>query len=71
MENPQYLIDTNVVIDYPGKKLPATGIDFMNSIIDAVPNVSVITKIKVLGFSTHNQYYQLLSNSWMMRQYWI
>ena len=34
--------------------------DFMNTIIDAVPNVSVITKIEVLGFSAPDKHYQLL-----------
>lgn len=51
MEQPQYLIDTNVGIDYLGKKLPLSGMNFMNGIIDDVPNVSVITKIEVLGFN--------------------
>ncbi len=62
MEQPQYLIDTNVVIDYLGKKLPSAGMDFMNGIIDAVPNVSVITKIEVLSFNTSSENYQLLVN---------
>lgn len=34
--------------------------DFMNSIIDAVPTISVITKIEVLGFNAPNEPYQLL-----------
>lgn len=62
MEQPQYLIDTNSVIDYLGNKLPATGMEFMNNVIDAVPNVSVITKIEVLGFSAPDEHYQLLTN---------
>lgn len=62
MEQPQYLIDTNVVIDYLGKKLPATGINFLNGIIDAIPKVSVVTKIEVLGFKTSDEHYQLLTN---------
>jgi predicted nucleic acid-binding protein len=62
MEQPQYLIDTNAVIDYLGKKLPASGMDFMNRIIDAVPNVSVVTKIEVLGFNAPDEHYQLLVN---------
>lgn len=44
MEQPQYLIDTNVVIEYLVSKLPASGMDFMNTVIDAVPNVSVVAK---------------------------
>ena len=42
MEQPQYLIDTNAVIDYLGKKIPPSGMDFMGPIVDSVPNVSVI-----------------------------
>lgn len=62
MEQPQYLIDTNVVIDYLGKKLPLSGMEFMNGIVDAVPNISVITKIEVLGFNASEEHAQLLFN---------
>ncbi len=62
MEQPQYLIDTNAVIDYLGKKLLAAGMDYMNSIIDAGPNVSVITKIEVLGFNTLDEHYSILTS---------
>ena len=61
MEQPQYLIDTNVVIDYLGQKLPVSGMNFMNAIIDAIPNVSVVTKIEVLGFNAPDNHYQLLT----------
>lgn len=62
MEQTQYLIDTNAVIDYLGNKLLISGMDFMNTIIDAVPNVSVVTKIEVLGFNAPEQHNQLLVN---------
>lgn len=62
MEQPQYIIDTNSVIDYLGNKLPDIGMDFMNGIVDVVPNVSVVTKIEVLGFNTTDEHYQLLTN---------
>jgi len=62
MEQPQYLIDTNAVIDYLGKKLPDNGSDFMNGIVDAIPNVSVVTKIEVLGFKASAEHYKLLFN---------
>lgn len=62
MEQPQYLIDTNAVIDYLGNKLPFSGMDFMNKVIDEVPNVSVVTKIEVLGFNTLEEHYRLLIN---------
>ena len=60
MEQPQYLIDTNVVIDYLGKNLPTSGMTFMNVVIDTVPTISVVTKIEVLGFNTTEEHYQLL-----------
>jgi predicted nucleic acid-binding protein len=62
MEQKQYLIDTNSFIDYLGKKLPAGGMDFIDGIIDAVPNVSVIIKIEVPGFNAPEEHSQLLVN---------
>lgn len=47
MEQPQYLIDTNVVIDYLGRKLPVSGMNFMHGVINAVPNISIVTNIEV------------------------
>jgi predicted nucleic acid-binding protein len=61
MEQKKYLIDSNVVIDYLSQKLPSNSMDFMNGIIDATPNVSVITKIEVLGFNSDNESYLLLN----------
>jgi predicted nucleic acid-binding protein len=48
----QYLIDTNVVFDYFSASLPATGLLFMDSVIDAIPNLSVITQIELLCWKT-------------------
>lgn len=62
MEQSQYLIDTNAIIDYLGQKLPPAGMEFMNPILDNVPNVSVISKIEVLGFNASEQYCLLLSD---------
>lgn len=62
MEQPQYLIDTNVVIDYLGDKFPTSSMGFMNTVIDAVPNISVITKIEVLGFNAPIQHYKIISD---------
>ena len=47
-----YLIDSNAVIDYLMDKLTRKGMDFMDEVVTEVPNVSIITKIEVLGFST-------------------
>ena len=62
MEQPKYLIDTNAMIDYLGSKLPSSCMQFMNKVIDAVPNVSVVTKIEVLGFNAPEQHYKTLSD---------
>ena len=62
MEQPQYLIHTNAVIDYLGKKVPPAGMSFMDNIIDEVPRLSVVTKIEVLGFNAPSEHYQLLVN---------
>jgi len=59
---PHYLIDTNTVIDYLMGKLPPTGMAFMNGIINDIPNVSIITKIEVLGFSTTPFAYKILTD---------
>lgn len=58
------MIDTNAIIDYLGEKLPPSGMGFMNDIVNAVPNLSVITKIEILGFNAPNEHHELL-NSFM------
>jgi len=55
------LIDSNAAIDYLKGSLPASGMKLMDSIINDIPNVSVITKIEVLGFSTVPSAYKLLT----------
>jgi predicted nucleic acid-binding protein len=53
-----YLIDTNVIIDYFGDKLPQEAKVFLNSF---EPIVSAVTKIEVLGWlnATREQLYPL------------
>jgi len=36
--------------------------EMMNGIVDNIPNISVITKIEVLGFNAADEHYQLLTN---------
>jgi len=48
----RYLIDTNVVSDYFSASFPASGLQFMDLVIDAVPNFSVITQIELLCWKT-------------------
>jgi predicted nucleic acid-binding protein len=62
MERTKYLIDTNVVIDYLGNKLHDSSMKFMNDVIDALPLVSIITKIEVLGFNAPDEHYTTLFN---------
>ena len=56
----RYLIDTNVVIDYFGDKLPKNAVIFFEA-IDL--NFSVVSKIEVLGWfnATQNQLNPLIS----------
>ena len=62
METQNYSIDTNSIIDYLGLKIPNSGMDFISSIIDEVPKVSIITKIEVLGFNAPENHYKLLKD---------
>lgn len=57
----QYLIDSNAVIDYLSGNMPPQGMNFMNQIINDIPNISVITKIEVLGYKTTDEAHVLLS----------
>ena len=51
----KYLIDTNVILDFMGGKLPAKTEDFLSEIIDDRINLSAINKIELLGFSKVEQ----------------
>lgn len=46
-----YLIDTNVAIDYIGETMPLSGLNFMDTIIDAEYNISVINQIELYSYS--------------------
>ncbi len=56
----KYLIDTNVVIDYLGGKLPSAGVSLLNEIMDEAPQISVVTKIELLGFRTEKEHLRVL-----------
>ena len=58
----QYLIDTNIVSDYLSASLPATGITLLDAVIDAVPNISVITHIELLCWTTNTETGQKVKN---------
>ena len=44
----QYLIDTNVISDYFSASFPARGLQFMDFVIDEIPNISVVSQIELL-----------------------
>jgi predicted nucleic acid-binding protein len=48
----QYLIDTSSVSDYLSASLSVTGTLFMDAVIDAIPNIFVITQIELLCWKT-------------------
>jgi hypothetical protein len=49
-----YLIDSNVIIGYLDNKIPEQGMNFMNKVVDDVPNISVISKISSSSFLVEN-----------------
>lgn len=50
----KYLIDTNVISGYLSASLPIKGMTLMDSVIDDIPNISVITEIELLCWDTDN-----------------
>lgn len=48
----QYIIDTNVVSNYFSASFPAAGLKLMDTVIDAIPNLSIITQIELLCWQT-------------------
>lgn len=44
----QYLIDINVVSDYFSASFPPAGMQLMDDVMGAIPNLSVITQIELL-----------------------
>ncbi|MDR2732035.1 MAG: hypothetical protein LBB36_02335 [Fibromonadaceae bacterium] len=47
----RYILDTNVVLDFMGKNFPENTQNTVAEIIDEEINISLITKIELLGFS--------------------
>jgi predicted nucleic acid-binding protein len=58
----KYLIDSNAAIDYLRGSLPASGMTFMDGVVNDIPKVSIITKIEVLGFNTTPKAYKILTD---------
>jgi predicted nucleic acid-binding protein len=52
----KYLIDTNTIIDFLSKNLPEEFLSkYFNEIINQKPNISIITKIELLGFNASKE----------------
>jgi predicted nucleic acid-binding protein len=51
MGRKEYLIDTNVAIEYIGEAMPEKALTMLDSIIDGEFYISVINKIELLGFA--------------------
>jgi predicted nucleic acid-binding protein len=47
-----YLIDTNTLSDYFGEKLPLNGLDFIDTLVNENPQISVMTRIESLSYLT-------------------
>jgi predicted nucleic acid-binding protein len=48
----RYLLDTNVISHYLSLLMPDPAIDFLDKVMDKVPQMSVITKIELLCWTT-------------------
>ncbi len=48
----KYLIDTNVVSDYFAASFSVDGLNFMDTVFDSIPTISVITQIELLCWQT-------------------
>lgn len=48
----RHLIDTNIISDYFSGSFSEARLKFMDLIIDATPNLSVITQIELLSWKT-------------------
>jgi len=46
----QYLIDSNVIANYTSERFPEKAMNFLASVIDEIPNISIITKIETLSW---------------------
>ena len=50
----QYLIDTNVISDYFSNSFSIDAMKFIGSVIDSIPNLSIITQIELQCWKTDN-----------------
>jgi predicted nucleic acid-binding protein len=60
-----YLLDTNTVIHYLNKALPAKSMAFLNGFIDEHCYVSIITQMEALGFDFKNKDEEIATETFM------
>jgi len=58
----EFITDSNVAIDFLSGKLPKSGMEFMNTVVNSFPVLSVITKIEMLGYNASDNDAALLSD---------
>jgi len=58
----RYLIDSNAIIDYLGNKIPENSKKFMDHVINSTPNISILSKIEVLGYNSSEESQFILKN---------
>jgi predicted nucleic acid-binding protein len=58
----KFLLDSNAVIDFLGAKYPEEGMNLLNSAVDDIPNISIISKIEVLSYKPTEEEYELLQS---------
>ena len=58
----QYLIDSNIISDYFSASFSAKGLQFIDFVIDEIPNISVITQNELLSWKTDSAKEQQIKN---------
>jgi len=58
----KFLLDSNAVIDFLGAKYPQEAMKFLKSVVDDIPNISIISEIEVLSYKTDEEEYKVLQN---------
>ncbi|MFN7311965.1 MAG: type II toxin-antitoxin system VapC family toxin [Bacteroidota bacterium] len=60
MTQTQYLIDTNLVVDYLSERLSNAAMRFMDEVVNNIPNISVVTKIELLSLNITEEHMDLV-----------
>ena len=58
----KFLLESNAVIDFLGAKYPQEAMNFLKSVVDDIPNISIISEIEVLSYKTDEEEYKVLQN---------